>query len=115
MAKQTLVNFKQVRAEKSVNAPIMIDMDGVEHPVGVFPLDFFLEIVELEDNLGKGLAGEELAAMLIRIKTLISSVLPGFPVGRLTFQEAQELIEALVAVVQPDGASEEAPRDDLGE
>lgn len=115
MAKRTLVNFQQIRAEKSVNAPTIIDMDGNVHEVGAFPLDFFLEVLELQDNAGKQTGGEEMVQMLSRIKTMISAVMPTFPVGRLDFAEAQMLIEALVTSTQAAAPETEAPRDAEGE
>lgn len=35
MAKQALLNFQQIHAEKSVNAQTVADFDGKEHTVGV--------------------------------------------------------------------------------
>lgn len=115
MAKRTLVNFQQIRAEKSVNAPTIIDMDGNVHEVGAFPLDFFLEVLELQDGDGKASEGGDMARMLSRIKAMISAVIPTFPVGRLDFAEARMLIDALVASTQADGHESEAPRDAEGE
>ena len=115
MAKRTLVNFQQIRADKSVGAPTVTDMDGVEHVVGVFPLDFFMEVLELQDSFGKALDGSDMARLLGRIKTMIAAVMPTFPAGRLDFTEAQMLIEALVATTQPEGAQAETPRDEAGE
>lgn len=111
MAKRTLVNFQQIRAEKSVDAPTVTDMDGIVHEVGVFPLDFFMEVLELQDGFGKAIGGAEMARLLARIKGMISAVIPTFPVGRLDFAEAQMLIEMLVASTQPEGAEAETPRD----
>lgn len=115
MAKQTLLNFQQMRATASVNALTVTDFDGNVHTVGVFPLDFFLEVIELQDAFGGTMDNAELVRLLTRIKDMILAVIPTFPVGRLTFQEAQTLIEWLVSNIQPDGATEDAPRDAEGE
>lgn len=114
MAKQTLLNFQQMRAEKSVNALTVIDFDGKAHTVGAFSLDFFLEVIELQDAFSGTLDNTEVVRLLTRIKEMIADVIPTFPVGRLTFQEAQALTEALVSSIQPE-AVEDAPRDAEGE
>ena len=114
MAKQTLLNFQQIRAEKSVNALTVADFDGKAHTVGAFTLDFFLEVIELQDAFAGTLDNSEVVKLLTRIKGMIADVIPTFPVGKLTFQEAQMLIEALVSSIQPDAIAD-APRDAEGE
>ena len=114
MAKQALLNFQQMRATASVNALTVTDFDGNTHVAGAFPLDFFLEVIELQDAFGGTLDNAELVRLLTRIKDMILAVIPAFPVGRLTFQEAQLLIEALVSSIQPDAVAD-APRDAEGE
>ena len=114
MAKQTLLNFQQMRAEKSVNALTVADFDGKAHTVGAFTLDFFLEVIELQDAFSGTLDNTEVVRLLTRIKEMIADVIPTFPVGKLTFQEAQTLIEALVSSIQPDAIAD-APRDAEGE
>lgn len=115
MAKQVLLNFQQMRAEASVNAPTVIDKDGAVHAVEPFPLDSLLEMIELEETFDKAQDTAEVVRLFARIKDVILSIIPTFPVGKLTLDEVQKLVTVLIGNVQPDGAQPEAPRDAEGE
>jgi hypothetical protein len=121
MPKRIVLNLQQARAEKSITTPVIVDFDGVEHPIRRLDLDAFLEIMEIEQEF-EALSREEAAgridrsqqlAMLTRLKDLIQVVLPGFPVGGLELEELMAVAQALQASVAPDNA--EAEGDSPGE
>lgn len=121
MPKRVVLNLQQSRAEKSVVTPVIVDFDGVEHPIRRLDLDAFLEIMEIEQEFeamsqqeaaGKADRSQQLA-MLARLKDLIQVVLPGFPVGGLELEELMAVAQALQASVAPDNAESEG--DEPGE
>ena len=118
---RVVLNLKQIRAEKSVNAPVIVDFDGVEHPIKRLNLDAFLDIMELDqefDTMRKEeaegtLDGARQLSMLSRLKDLVRVVLPGFPVGGLELDELMAVAQALQASVAPE--KEDAEGDAPGE
>ncbi len=121
MTKRIVLNLQQTRAEKSITTPVIVDFDGVEHPIRRLDLDAFLEIMEIEQEfeamgqeeaVGKADRSKQLA-MLTRLKDLIQVVLPGFPVGGLELEELMAVAQAMQASVAPDDA--EAGGDEPGE
>jgi hypothetical protein len=115
MPKRIVLNLQQARAEKSITTPVIVDFDGVEHPIRRLDLDAFLEIMEIEQEFesmsreeaeGKADRGKQLA-MLSRLKDLIRVVLPGFPVGGLELEELMAVAQAMQASVAPDNADAE--------
>lgn len=105
-----VLNLQRARAERSASAPVIVDQNGQEHPVGGVPLDLFLEIIELQqDFANRETAGFDLASVLTmasRCRAAILAAMPGFPVDGLTFEELMEIIGAMQSATGPAGASE---------
>lgn len=98
-----VLNLQKVRAEKSANAPVIVGPDGKEYPVSGIPLDGFLAILELQQAFSEGTA-ENLPSILPGVKSLVSDVLPGFPVGDLTLDELMSVIGAMQVATGPEAA-----------
>lgn len=98
-----ILNIPKVRAEQSVNAPVVIGPDGKEYPVGGVPLDIFLEIVELQQTF-TARDGDITAMVEVvkRWKALIDRIMPGFPSGDLTLAELMQVIDFLQFQVGPE-------------
>ena len=114
MSKRVVLNLQQARAERSINTPIIVDFDGVEHPIRRLDLDAFLAIMEIEEEFREGGEDQGRQLQLIgRLKDLIGVVLPGFPVGGLELEELMQIGQVLQLSVAPDNA--EAGGDEPGE
>lgn len=116
MAGKTL-NIPQVRADKAVDAPVIIGPDNVRYPIGGIPLDTFLEIVELQQTFAAR-AGDmtDTIEVIKRWGVLIGEVMPGFPVGKLTLPELLEVIDFMQYQVGPQADAEgEASDSEPGE
>lgn len=112
MTKRVVLNLQQTRAERSITTPVIVDFDGVEHPINNLDLDAFLAIMEIEQEFRSvNPADRDSQLRLIgRLKDLITVVLPGFPVGGLQLDELMQIGQILQLSVAPD----QAPGDETG-
>lgn len=106
MAKTIVLNLQQLRADRSVNAPIIVGPDGKEYAVGGVPLDVFLAIVELQQTYFGGDQKEVPLEIFTQFKVLIECVLPGFPAGDLTIEELMAVIDAMQLEIGPQSTGE---------
>lgn len=98
-----VLNIPKVRADKAVDAPVIIGPDDKRYPVGGVPLDTFFEIIELRQAFAESDGGtDDTVAVIKRWSALIGEVMPGFPVGKLTLQELIEVIDFLQFQVGPE-------------
>ena len=113
-----ILNIPQVRADKAVDAPVIIGPDTVRSPVGGIPLDTFFEIVELRQTFAESDGNtDDTVAVIKRWSGLIGEVMPGFPVGKLTLPELLEVIDFMQFQVGPqtEAAEGEASDSEPGE
>lgn len=128
-----IVNFQQLREKRDQNAPVVVDPDGKEHVVGVVSLDFQLEFLSLQQDMGdfkttrdalkqaaeKEAIGEvaengeivgdaflELSALLARAQSLVAKVLPRFPSGSLDMEELSMLLSVCMSGKEPPSPEE---------
>jgi hypothetical protein len=104
-----ILNIPQVRADKAVDAPVIIGPDNVRYPVGGIPLDTFFEIVELRQTFADSDGGtDDTVKVIKRWSVLIGEVMPGFPVGKLTLPELMEVIDFMQFQVGPQTEAADA-------
>ncbi len=95
-----ILDFGKKRAARAAGGAVVIDWDGNEHPVAPFDLDGILEIVQLGPEFAKATDASGQAQLILRLKEVLQALVPTFPVGQLTFDEAMELIAFLPTTVQ---------------
>lgn len=103
MAQTVIYNLKEIRAEKSKTAPVIVDARGKKYPVGGIPLDGFLAVIEMQQSFSDQDAAKT-ADAIPAVKALISELLPGFPAGELTIDELMDLIGAIMTMAGPQAA-----------
>lgn len=103
MAQTVIYNLKEIRAEKSKTAPVVMDAHGKKYPVGGIPLDGFLAVIEMQQSFSDQDTAKT-ADAIPAVKALISELLPGFPAGELTIDELMDLIGAIMTMAGPQAA-----------
>lgn len=103
MATRVVLNLKEMRARAS-DAPVIVDFDGKKHAVTGLPIDGYLALIGVQDRYNTIAAGEtrameELVDMIVEIKSLIESAIPGFPVGGLLLEELMMVVQAIQGAV----------------
>ena len=123
--RKILLNIKAIRKERESETPVIVDQNGVEHPVRGVSVDTYLQTLELEEAFtslqeleGEDMqeAGKSQTQLLILMKGLISSVLPDFPVGGLLLEELFSVVTAIQSA-STDGSEDAkgAVDEELGE
>lgn len=111
MPKRVILNLQQMRAERSVTLPVIVDFDGHEHIVMAPSVDTFIALMEIQsefeamkDNETSGADLSLQMDMIRRLSDVITAVLPDFPVGGLQLEELMLVSQSLQISVAPDGA-----------
>lgn len=115
MPKRVVLNLQQMRAERSATLPVIVDFDGKEHIITRPSVDAILALMEIENEFEAMRDAETSGAanssqqieMIMRLRDLITAILPGFPVGGLQLEELMMVGQSLQASVAPDGAKDE--------
>ena len=106
-----VLNLAEMRAASSLRRPVIVDQNGKAHDLAGLPLDTYLAFLEFEE-MQRTMAAEEAAdsmtagrqrALLERMRSLILSVLPEFPVAGLYLHELSMVAQAIQVAVLPAG------------
>jgi hypothetical protein len=115
MPQRIVLNLQQSRAEKSITQVVIVDFKGKKHVVGTPSVDAILALMEIEAEFGRTKLAEDNGTvstaqqieMIVRLKELILTLLPDFPVGGLQLEELMEIGQALQESIVPDGVQNE--------
>lgn len=106
-----ILNLAEMRAVSSLRRTVLVDQNGKAHDLAGLPLDTYLAFLEFEETQ-RTMAAEEASdsmtagrqrALLDRMRSLILSVLPDFPVAGLFLHELGMVAQAIQAAVLPAG------------
>jgi hypothetical protein len=111
-----VLNLAEMRAQRSLRRPVIVDQNGKAHDLAGLPLDTYLGFLEFEE-LQREMAAEEgedrmtpgrQKQLLERMRALIVSVLPDFPVAGLYLHELSMVAQAIQVAVVPSAMAEAA-------
>ena len=109
-----VLNLAEMRAQRSLRRPVIVDQNGKAHDLAGLPLDTYLGFLEFEE-LQREMAAKEgedrmtpgrQKQLLERMRALILSVLPEFPVAGLYLHELSMVAQAIQVAVVPAGMAE---------
>lgn len=106
-----VLNLQQVRAEKALNAPLIIAPDGSKYRLWGIPLDGFLAIYGLRTAMLSQNAGAVEDSIPL-VKEKLGELLPGFDIGVLSLDEIMEVINFLMEAIGPQNAGKTGGGDD---
>lgn len=107
-----ILNLQQIRAERNINKPVIVDQDGVEHVITGVRVKDYLALVDLQESFSKlqttdGEAPDQ-TNIIDAVSTLITTVIPNFPVSGLYLDELFEIANMIQESVGGD-KKEDAP------
>lgn len=107
-----ILNLQQLRATRNSLKPVIVDQNGVEHIVTGVRVKDYLALVDLQESFAKlqiadGEAPDQ-TGIIDAVSTLITTVLPSFPVDGLYLEELFEIANMIQESVGGD-KKEDAP------
>lgn len=108
-----ILNLQQIRSERNSQKPVIVDQNGNEHVVSGVRVKDYLALVELQESFAGLQAADgqtpDQTKIISAVSSLITTVIPGFPVEGLYLDELFEIANMIQESVGGDNKKEDAP------
>ena len=115
--KRSILNLKEMRAEKAKQQSVVTDQNGKDHVLGGLTIGSYLDILSLEETFnslqkdeseGSGDERKDQMALIDNMKEFILGILPEFPVDGLYLDELFLVIQAIQSGITPAKEGEDS-------